>query len=473
MSCMNLGTIVPELILATTALMLVPLAGWTKQRRALPTWVAAAGLTAAMATSLVMVGQPSRQVFCGTYAVDGLAIGFKVLLTGAALISLALMDSYFSGRHPHPHAPVALVMATLGGVGLAASVDLGLIVLFLQLLAMASYLMVALERTSRAGNEATYKLFIYSAVALAIMAYGLTFLYGLTGSLNLVTIGTVLWAGQIEPIWVVLAVALVTVGYAFEATLVPFHFWAPDVYAGATAPVAGFLSVLPKLAGFAGLIRFLELALRHQPGWPVALAVMAGLTMTWGNLAALRQTSLKRLLAYSSIAQAGYILMGVVVLDNQAVGYYLGAYLLMNLAAFAIVGRWERCFGKADLEVLEGAAWNSPAAAAVLAIALLSLAGIPPLAGFAGKVFLLRAAMAGGYDSLAVVAVINMAIGLYYYLRVLSRVYLTDQPTLPIPIHTGIGHQLACGACTLATLLLGLFPSCLLEWSNCLTDLVL
>lgn len=472
MTCMDLGFIVPELILAATGLLLVPLAGWVPRRwSSLPTFGAALGLLAALAAGATMVGWDTRQVFCATYAVDGLAVVFKLILITGALITLALFHSYFQGRHPMAHAPVCLVFVTLGSVGLAGAVDLALIVLFLQMISLAAYLLVALDRTSRAGNEASYKIFIYAAIALAIMAYGLTFLYGLTGSLNLVTIGTVLTQGQVDPVWVWLAVSLVLVGYAFEATLVPFHFWAPDVYQGATAPVAGFLSVVPKLAGFAGLIRFLELVLRDDAVWPIAIAVLAGITMTWGNLAALRQQRLKRLLAYSSIAQAGYVLMAVAVGGSAAAGYYLAAYLFMNLAAFAVVSRWERSFQDDHLDVLKGIGWSCPASAAVMALALLSLAGIPPLAGFAGKIFLLEATLSAGFIALAVVAAVNMAIALFYYLRILGRMYLTGRPG-PFPLPARPGYTLACGLCTLGTLFLGVVPQPLLSLCANLRSLV-
>ena len=285
MDCMDLWAIVPEMILAGLALLLVPVAGFAKGRwQRLPVLVAALGLVASMTMSIVMLTWEAQPVFCNTYAVDGFATVFKLLIEGGALLSLLAITAHFHGTDKEGHAAVALLFSTLGGVLVSASLDLGLIVLYLQMLSMASYILVSLVRKDRATNEATIKYFVYAAAALAVMAYGLTFLYGLTGSLSLPAIGAGLQGA--DALWVAVAFGLILVGYAFEVTAVPFHFWAPDVYEGATAPVTGFLSVVPKLAGFAALLRFLLSAL---PGglaaWPLIIAVLAAVTMTLGNLA--------------------------------------------------------------------------------------------------------------------------------------------------------------------------------------------
>ena len=359
MGCLDLWAIVPELILAGLALLLVPVAGLARGRwRGVPAGVAALGLVAALGFTVRMLAWPPQAVFCGTYAVDGFGTTFKLLIELGALVSLLAIAAHFRGTVQEAHAPVALLFATVGGVLLVSSLDLGLIVLFLQMLSMGSYILVSLVRRDRRANEATLKFFIYAAVALAVMAYGLSFLFGLTGSLELRAIGQAL-AGA-DPVWVAVAFGLVVIGYAFEVTVVPFHFWAPDVYDGATAPVAGVLSVVPKIAGFGALLRFLLVAL---PGglaaWPLVIAVLAALTMTLGNLAALRQTHLKRLLAYSSIAQAGYVLMVVAVAGRadsalSAAGFYLAAYLFMNLGAFVVTAQLERLTGSDRVAGLRG-----------------------------------------------------------------------------------------------------------------------
>ncbi|TSA85514.1 NADH-quinone oxidoreductase subunit N [Deinococcus detaillensis] len=463
MNCLDLWAIGPELALALTCLLLVPLAGLVRGKwRALPSIFAGFGMVVALFLNIQTLNFPQQAVFCGTYALDGFGSVFKLLIIGSALLALLPIAAYFHGRDAEPHAPVALMFAVLGGVALAGSLDLGLIVLFLQMLSTASYLLVSVTRGGKRANEATLKYFIYGAVALAVMAYGLSFLYGLTGSLSLSSIGAAL--GGADPVWVWVALTLILVGYAFEITAVPFHFWAPDVYAGASAPVTGFISVLPKIAGFAGLLRLLLIAFPNGlSGWPILIAVLAALTMLLGNLAALRQTRLKRLLAYSSIAQAGYVLMAVAVAGTvpgalSAAGYYLAAYAFMNLAAFTVVAQFERKSGQDQLTSLRGLSKTAPGTAALLTLALLSLAGIPPLAGFLGKVLLLQMALSGGLTWLAVFAALNMVLGLYYYLRPVVEMYLRS-PEGETELHREPGYGWALGLTTFGTLLLGIWPA--------------
>jgi NADH-quinone oxidoreductase subunit N len=457
---MKLWAIVPELILLTACLALVPLAGWTR-RRQLTGWIALAALAGSMAATARMLTWPALTAFDGAYALDPFAAVFKLLVEFAALITVVLLMVYFRGHRQATQAPVAVLFATFGAIALVSSNDLVLIVLFLQMMSMAGYVLVALERTSDAGNEATLKYFIYAAVTLAVMAYGLSFIYGLTGSLELHAIGAAL-AGA-DRLWVALALALILVGYGFEVTMAPFHVWAPDVFAGATAPVAGFLSVAPKIAAMAALLRFLLVALPDAiVGWPWWIAGGAVLSMTLGNLAALRQTRLKRLLAYSTIAQSGYVLAAVAVAGNTsaaipAAAYYLAAYLFMNLGAFAFAAQLERAVGTDSFAALRGLGRRAPWPAAMLTLFLLSLAGIPPLAGFIGKVLVLLRVMDGGMAWLAIVAAANMAIALYYYVRVIAQMYL--QPTIhDFALPTRMGWTVGYAACIAGTIALGVFP---------------
>jgi NADH-quinone oxidoreductase subunit N len=467
MICMDLWAVVPEMVLAGLALALVPLAGWARGRwRRLPAGLALVGLLAAIGLTAPMLLSAPQEAFCGTYAVDPFRAFYQLVIEAGALVTLLALDAHFHGTEQAPHAPVALLMATVGGMGLAAATDLGLIVLFLQMVSFPSYLLVLLVRSDRQAQEATLKYFLYGAAALAVMAYGLTFLFGLTGSLNLRAIGAGL-AGA-DAAWVALAFGLVLVGYGFEMTLVPFHVWAPDAFQGATAPVSGFVSVVPKVAAFAGLLRLLLEAMPHGlAAWPLALALLAAATMSFGNLVALRQTSLKRLLAYSSIAQAGYILMAVAVAERgpgalPAVGYYLVAYLCMNLAAFAVLAQVERMLGNDDYHAIRGIGQRAPWPAAALALALLSLAGIPPLAGFAGKVFLLMAAIDGGFAWLAVIAAVNMAVALYYYAFIVAEMYFR-KPERVEAVAPGAGYIWAVGLCTAGTLAFGIAPRLVLD----------
>ncbi|MBN9560554.1 MAG: NADH-quinone oxidoreductase subunit N [Alphaproteobacteria bacterium] len=461
---MDLGAVVPEMILAALALVLVPVAGWARapRWRTAPAVLAGLGVIAAMGFTAPMLWATPTEAFCGTYAVDPFRAAYQLLLELGALLTLPMLAAHFRGHAQEPHAPIAVLFALVGAMGLAASLDLGLIVLFLQMVSFPSYILVVLARTDRRAQEAALKYFIYGAVALAVMAYGLTFLFGLTGSLNLRAIGAGL-AGA-DPAWVAVALGLVLVGYGFEATVVPFQFWAPDVFQGASAPVSGFISVVPKVAAFAGLLRLLLEAMPHGlSSWPLLLALLAAATMSWGNLVALRQRSLKRMLAYSSIAQAGYVLMAVAVAERAAgafgaVGFYLLAYLFMNLGAFAVVAQVERAGGSDSLRAVRGLGRRAPWPAVALTLALLSLAGIPPLAGFAGKVLLLGAAIDGGMAWLAVIAAINMAVALFYYVRVVAEMYFApeERATFAAP---GAGYALSTVVATAGTLALGILPA--------------
>lgn len=459
---MNLPAIVPDLIVAGLCLVLVPLAGFTRHRlRSLPAWVCGAGLLAALASTARMLPWQPTSAFQGVYAVDGFAHVFKLLILGAALLVLVSLASYLRDHPILPHAPAALLFSTLGALALCSSVDLLLVVLFLQMMSMAAYVLAALVRTSGRALEAGLKIFIYAAAALAVASYGFTFLYGLTGTLHFDGIRAAL--PTTDTVWLAVAFVLVLVGYGLEITLVPFHVWAPDVYDGATAPVSAFLSVVPKIAGFAALLRLVLHALpAEETAWPLVLAIGAAVTMTLGNLAALKQTGLKRLLAYSSIGHAGFVLMAVAAAERAddalpAVVYHLAAYLLMNIGAFVAVAAVERGAGTDAIFAVRGLARARPALAVAFALCLLSLAGIPPLAGFIGKVLLLEAAVAGGFTWLAALAVANMVVALWYYVRVIAEMFLSDDaPTTPPD--DGIGMRVSLWLCVVGTLLLGVWP---------------
>jgi NADH-quinone oxidoreductase subunit N len=459
---MELWAIIPELILMVLCLALVPLAGFFHRRHPrLPAVVAALGLVACILTTLRMISWEPFTVFDGTYAIDGLGTASKLLIELGALIVLILLMSYFRGLPHVSHASVMIVFAVLGGIGLASSLDLTLIILFLQMVGMASYVMILLVRRDPNSMEASLKFFIYAAVALAVMAYGLTFLYGLTGSLSLPRIAEHLVSA--DTLWVGLAFSLVLIGYGFEITIVPFHFWSPDVFEGATAPISGFLSVIPKVAAFAGLTRLLIQALPEGTiHWSSVVVGAAVITMTLGNLAALRQKRLKRLLAYSSIAQAGYMLMALAVARQvdaalPAIFYYLAAYLFMNIGVFAVTAHLERTLGSDSFEAVRGLGRRAPAVSVVLTLSLLSLAGIPPLAGFLGKVLLFEAVLEGGLTWLAVFGAANMVVALFYYVRVIAELYW-KVPVGDDPLPSMAGYWITYGGCLAGTLLLGIYP---------------
>lgn len=463
---MKLWAIVPELIVAGACLPLVAGAGFARGRtRHAPILFAIVSLVAAMIVSVRMLTWSGVTAFDGTYLVDPMATVFKLTIESAAVLTLLLLPGQFTSDEVIPHAPAAVLFATVGAMALTSSADLGLIVLFFEMMSLATYVLAALDRGSRRAHEAALKYFVYGATTLAVMAYGLTFLYGLSGTLDLSAMGLML--GGSDPLWIAVAITLLIAGYGFEMTLAPFHVWSPDVFDGATAPVAGYISVVPKIAAMAALLRFMLSAMsRTGSGWTQALAVAAAATMTVGNVAALRQPTLKRLLAYSSIAQAGYVIAAAAVARTSpaavpAVVFYLIAYTSMNLAAFGVVAAIERARGGDGIDTLNGLGRVAPWSGAVLLLALLSLAGIPPLAGFAGKIFLLEAMMRGGLTWLAIVAIINMVIGLAYYAALAGRLYFEDPSPAAAPRLGGFAVA-ALAAASAGTIVFGVWPALVL-----------
>ncbi|HYK83856.1 MAG TPA: NADH-quinone oxidoreductase subunit N [Ktedonobacteraceae bacterium] len=427
-SGMELWAIVPELTLAGLVLILLPLGPFLpKNRKYIATWIALVGLVAVAIESIRMLFFATQPIFLDTYAVDQFAVFFKLFATASTTFVLLATQSHFHGRPHEGEVPALLLLACLGIMGLAASQDLALIALFIQLVTVSSYILVGIAKDHRLATEAALKMFLFSASVGAVMLYGMVLLFGLTGTLRLPELATKLPA--MPTVTVIVAFLLVLAGYGFEVTLVPFHTWAPDAYQGAPTPIAGFLSVGPKAAGLAILLRTLLVAFPHNMGhWAEIFAILAAITMTIGNIFALRQTSIKRLLAYSSIGQVGYMLVGVAAAQRSELAVpgmlvYLAVYLFMNLGAFLAVDALERQLSSDDIGQIEGLGRRLPVTAAVLAICLLSLAGFPPFGGFVGKTMLFGAAIAAGWTWLAIVMLVNIAISLYYYVRVLAPMY--------------------------------------------------
>ncbi len=460
---MELWAIVPELTLAGLTLVLVPLGPFLPpDRKGWSWWLAFAGLGIALALSARMLGWPAQPVFLGTYAVDPLAVFFKLFLLATTLVVLLASRDYFRGQPHEADVPMLLVLAALAMVLLAASADLVLIALFVQLVSVATYILVGIAKGDRLANEAALKFFLFGAVSVTIMLYGMSLLFGATGSLNLAEIAARL--PQADASVVLLGLALTLAGYAFKVAMAPFHVWVADTYQGAPTPITAFLSVGPKAAGLAVLLRTLLVAVPvPAANWPLAVAVLAAVTMTVGNVLALRQVNIKRLLAYSSIAQAGFLLMGVAAagrgetLSVPALLFYLAAYLVMNVGAFAVAAAVERGLGSVDLQGYQGLGTRSPWLAFAMALFLLSLAGMPPLAGFVGKTLLFGAAMGAGFTWLAAIAATNSALSLYYYVLPIARMYL-QQPPVARGWPLGPALSWAIALTLVGTVLLGVAP---------------
>lgn len=422
-------------------------------------WVAGAHLAAAGLAAAVWLDRGFKAVMEGTVVVDGLSLVLWALLGVAGAITVALARPTVAGTDREGEFYAMLAASTLAAAVLGAAADAALLAIALGLSSLATFVMTGYLRRSTRGNEASLKYYVYGTVAGATMVYGLSWWFGLAGTTDLAEIGKAL---TVAPAGVAIAsTALVLAGLAYKASLVPLHFWAPDTYDGAPLPVAAYLSVLSKLAGLVALARVLPLVLPDGAlNWPTAVAVLAAATMTWGNLAMIPQRNLVRLLAYSSIAQSGYLLMGVAALHGSEQGipsllFYAIAYAATNLAAFAVVLAVSRERRSVDVSALRGLGRTHPWWTAALALAMLSLVGIPPLAGFVGKLEVFRAAIDAGQAWLAVIAVVNTVISLYPYLRVISPTVLEPPPDGVATVRSGLPLVSAAGVSTVGVVLVG------------------
>ncbi|MEK6744658.1 MAG: NADH-quinone oxidoreductase subunit N [Nitrospirota bacterium] len=388
----------------------------------------------------------SRELFFGLLRTDDLAHLFKLLCLVSAVLFLVFSLTARETARRFPDAMEYVVLAlslTLGMMLLAASNNILMLYLAMELLSFTSYLLTGFVERDEKTTEAAIKYLLYGAVASGIMIYGFSLLYGLTGSLDFTVIRERLAGEGVSGPMLVIAIAFIMTGLGFKIAAFPFHLWSPDVYEGAPTAFSAFLSVGPKAAGFAVLVRVLynvfglgTASVAPPPAnfdWTFTIAVVSALTMTIGNLAALPQRNIKRLLAYSSIAHAGYALMAVATQSRfglRALFFYLAVYLLMNLGAFLVAIMVANEHYTERLDGYEGLGWKGAQGAflaSVMTVALFSLAGIPPFAGFVGKVYLLLAVLkkGSGLYWLAVVAVINTVISLYYYTRVVKLMFLS------------------------------------------------
>ena len=438
----------PESVLCATILAVILADALFQGSRKIVTGLALFGTGAAFLLGLPAFGAPEGEmpIFSGMLVADGMTAYFRAVLLLAAFVSilLALPSRELRGRGLGEFYALLLSVA-LGTVLLAGASNLLMVYLALELVSVPSFVLVAYDRGDRAGTEAALKYVLVGATSTGIMLFGITLLFGFTGTYDLGALGEVL-AGRVfagADAWLVLvAGVMVLAGFAFKIAAAPFHFWAPDVYTGATAPVAAFLTVGPKAAGFAALLRFLQIGTAGGQGirWWSLLWVIAILTMTVGNLGAFFQNNLKRLLGYSSIAHAGYMLMGAVALSDQgtqAILLYLAIYLTMNLGAFLTVILLHRETGSFDLRDYRGLARSSPWMTLALAVFFFSLIGIPPFAGFWGKYYLFVAVIQKGYIGLAVAGALNTILAVFYYARVIKTMVL-EEAEKPAP-RVGVG----------------------------------
>ena len=418
-------------------------------------------------------GQEPVALWGGMIRYDQVTLVFTLMFLIALLVT-ALISLDVKGLQKGEYYAL-LMTATLGFIFMAASYDLIMLYLALETASISLYILADFNKGEYRSKEAGMKYFIYGAFASAVMLFGLSYIYGLTQETNIPAVAQQIanaLASGLDPA-VLVASALVVVGFGFKISAVPFHFWAPDVYEGAPTPVTGLVSTASKAAGFAIFLRILAAGVFGLPDpssdWWAMLVAMCIVTMTLGNLLAIHQKNIKRMLAYSSIAQAGYAMIGLVTLTvegSAATMFFLIYYLISNIAVFGIIILVSNLTGSDEVDDLRGLSRRSPILALAMMFALLSLAGIPPTAGFFGKFFLFRATIDFGLWWLAAIGIFNAFIALYYYLGIIKVMYLyrSDEEDVPFPVSRAA--KLAIGLTLFGIFYLGIFADRAFQWTR-------
>mgnify|MGYP003541672832 FL=1 len=442
----DLLAILPEISLALTLVAIVVFdLIFNKSKRFLP-FISLLGLVITFTFVVLQFGDPkSAFSVAGNHtflSLDNFSSFFKILiLITTAFIVLFSMSSQEVNSCPDRHGEYyALIFGMVIGMFFMVSAnDLILIYLSLELLSLSSYVLAGFVKTSVRNSEASLKYIIYGSASSGIMLFGISILYGITGSTNLHEINSLLQFPSATQLTFLMSILMIFTGIGFKISIVPFHFWTPDVYEGAPISITAFLSVASKAAGFAVLIRFLKITFAQgldKSGywqmlsyidWQMLLISFSIITMTFGNFAALWQDNIKRMLAYSSIAHAGYLMLGVAVLSDQglmAVLVYFSVYLFMNLGAFYVVMLIANKINSEEIDDYKGIGYSLPLLGTALGIFLVSLTGLPPTAGFVGKLYLFIALVDANMITVAVIALLNTVVSLYYYIRVLKAMFL-------------------------------------------------
>lgn len=481
----------PELALTLTFFVLLLVDLFAKRWKYLLPGISLAGF---IITGYLLLNTPDVKGFLfatgmanvGLYVVDPFAFYFKVLILLAMVYTILFSISskeVFNANENRGEYYVLLSSFALGMFLLTSTIDLLLMYLSFELVSLSSYILAGFTRNIKRSAEASLKYIIFGAVASGAMLYGISILYGLTGTTNIYLINFYLTNQNFETIPLIIAGLLIIGGIGFKISMAPFHFWTPDVYEGAPITITAVLSVASKAAGFAVLIRFLKVMfidltstnlqssawlILPQFKWNEIIAGLSVLTMTLGNLAALWQTNLKRMLAYSSIAHAGYMLAGFVILDNQgimAILVYFFIYLFMNLGAFFIVMLIADKLGSEEMDEYTGLGYKAPFLGVALTIFLISLTGIPPTAGFVAKLYLFGALVKTNWIWLAVIGVLNSVISLYYYIKVVKNMFLRESD-IQYSHNLGYGNLLLTLSLLIPTLLFGIYFKPIIEFAE-------
>ena len=476
MAWSDLVTIAPLVaaILVAAAVVLADMAAPGDRRVALV--VSLAGLAAVGALVLV-TGQSRATAFGGAYKVDELTTFLDLIFVAIAALTLLFAPDYLEPRDlPLPEFAATLVFAISGAMLIAASGDLLVLFLGLELMVLPGYLLAGFAKRDALSTEGAIKYFLLGSFSSAIFLFGLAYIWGLTGTTRISAItdalATLVAGGKLSA-GLAIGLAFLTTGVAFKIAAVPFHYWTPDAYQGSPTPVTGYLSVGPKVGAFALIIRlFAETLAPLNADWLPVFWILAALTMTLGNFVALTQSNVKRMLAYSSIAHTGYMLVGLAAFAAgrieglEGLLFYGAAYTFMNLGAFAVVAALQRRPGVTSaLDTFAGLGRREPILGLLMALFLLSLTGIPPTAGFFGKAYVIMAAVQAGppVSWLAVLAVLNAALAAFYYLRVIVYMYMRDPAAEAESSRHSPLVWAGLAITTFATVVLGLFPTGLVD----------
>jgi NADH-quinone oxidoreductase subunit N len=476
----DLHAIAPELVLAGAAFAVLMLDVFLRRDRkwySMP--LAFSGVAGSLLATLTLIGD-RRVTFGGTFVVDNFAVLFKVFFLTAALVILLLSLRYFrDGRYYQGEYYFLLLCSFLGMLTMPSSRELLMLFISLELVSAPAFLMAGLRKSDPRSNEAALKFFLISVLSTAIMLYGMSLIYGVTGTTKLAGVAQALSGPAGESNLALAAILFVVAGFAFKVSAFPFQFWAPDTYEGSPIPVAAFLSVASKAAGFAGLLQIMFVGFLPQADfWAPIFAVLSLFTMTLGNLVAIQQRQVVRMLAYSSIAQAGYMLLPFALAGSSAAVnreafaatvLYILIYGVMNLGAFAVVIAMAREAPGALISDFNGLARRSGPVALALTVFLVSLAGIPPLAGFWGKFFVFKAAIDAGTGigaGLAIAMVVNSVISLVYYIGIVRAMYFepVEGPVRPFRIAAPVAAVI--GLAAVGVLLIGVFPPIVTRFPN-------
>ena len=442
------------------------------------------GLAGSMYFIFRQQSMPAGELFFGMYVLDEFAIFFKYffVLSGILAVIITMADDQFESEVKSMGEYYALVVAmVIGMIMMASSADMMMIFLSMELVSFSAFILTGYFKRNPRSSEAALKYLVYGGVSSGLMVYGFSLIYGLTAETNLINIASALSQHGYDPVVLILATLLVLAGFGYKIGAVPFHFWAPDVYEGAPTPVTAYLSVASKAAGFALLMRFFYIAVPHGGpvyediigiNWESLLILISIASMIYGNVVALWQKNVKRLLAYSSIAHAGYILLGIIVMDafgTQATLLYLLSYFLMNFGAFYVVILIANKTGSENLEDYRGLGKKMPLAGASLTVFLISLVGLPPTFGFIGKLMIFSALLTKGslYLWLALIGIMTSVISLYYYMLIPLNMYLRESPSSEQKnMNPGLLQNIIMAALMFLTIYFGLFFQPLADYAK-------